>query len=90
MSEQWHCDRCAQTARQCTCPPDLINTPPHYTDGGIETIDYIRAKLTREEFIGLCRGNILKYVSRAGKKGSALEDYKKAEVYLGWLLKECV
>lgn len=64
---------------------DMINSPDHYTDGGIETIDFIRAKLSPEEFAGYLRGNILKYMSRAGKKTTASEDYKKALVYLQWL-----
>lgn len=64
---------------------DPVNSPPHYTGGGIETIDYIRAKLSEEEFVGYCRGNALKYLSRAGKKGGALEDYRKAVWYLSYL-----
>lgn len=63
---------------------DNIKHPAHYTDGGIETIDFIRAKLTPEEFAGYCKGNALKYISRAGKKGSAAEDLAKAKVYLEW------
>ena len=63
---------------------DNVKHPSHYTYGGIETIDYIRAKLTPEEFIGYCKGNALKYISRAGKKGDASEDLAKAAVYLGW------
>lgn len=65
--------------------PDIVSSPSHYTDGGIETIDYIRAKLTAEEFRGYCKGNALKYISRAGKKGEAAEDISKAIVYLNWL-----
>lgn len=65
---------------------DKINNPEHYTHGGIETIDYLRAKLTTEEFMGYCRGNALKYLSRAGHKDNALEDYRKAVVYLRWLV----
>lgn len=63
---------------------DNIKHPAHYTDGGIETIDFIRAKLTPEEFAGYCKGNALKYISRAGKKGDAAEDLAKAKVYLEW------
>ena len=59
---------------------------PQYDVGGIATIDYIRAKLTPKEFRGACRFNVLKYVSRAGHKGSALEDYRKAMDYLQWLI----
>lgn len=60
---------------------DMINHPPHYTSGGIETIDYMKAKLTPDEFIGYLRGNIIKYVSRIGMKGNALEDAGKIEWY---------
>ena len=42
--------------------------PDHYKSGGIEAIDYIQAKLSPEEFAGYCRGNALKYISRAGRK----------------------
>ena len=73
---------------------DKIHHPSHYCDGGIETIDYIKAKLTLEEFIGYCKGNVLKYVSRAGKKGShsdelanELDDLSKAKVYLEFATK---
>ena len=60
---------------------DMVNHPPHYTAGGIETIDYIQAKLTPEEFRGYLRGNILKYSSRAGLKGDADEDLGKMVWY---------
>lgn len=66
---------------------DNIKHPKHYCDGGIETIDYMRAKLTVEEFVGYCKGNVIKYVSRAGKKtDSPLEDLQKAKMYLEWAI----
>jgi len=61
--------------------PDLVNNPPHYKAGGIETIDFIQAKLTREEFIGYLKGNALKYASRVGKKGNADIDAGKMAWY---------
>lgn len=64
----------------------MVNHPPHYKTGGIEAIDYIEAKLSPEEFAGYCRGNALKYLSRAGHKGAADEDVRKAIWYLNrWL-----
>ena len=48
--------------------PDMVNSPPHYTVGGIETIDYIQAKLTPEEFRGYLKGSCIKYSSRLGQK----------------------
>jgi hypothetical protein len=64
---------------------DNVNHPSHYTHGGIETIDYLQAKLTHEEFVGYLKGNILKYMSRANMKNGA-EDYKKAQWYLNKLI----
>ena len=66
---------------------DMVNSPPHYKVGGVETIDYIEAKLSPEEFAGYCKGNALKYVSRAGHKADAAEDTRKAIWYLNRLLR---
>lgn len=62
-------------------PEDKVLSPAHYTAGGIETIDYLRAKLTPDEFRGFCKGSIIKYLSRASLKGSEDEDYRKASFY---------
>jgi hypothetical protein len=58
---------------------DLVNHPAHYTDGGIEVIDFIEAKR-----LGYHLGNVVKYICRAGKKGTnnGLEDLRKAQWYL--------
>ena len=56
---------------------DNVNHPPHYTVGGIETIDFIEAKS-----LGYNLGNVIKYVTRADYKGNKLEDLKKALWYL--------
>jgi hypothetical protein len=66
---------------------DPVNSPSHYTSGGIETIDYMQAKLTPDEFIGYLKGNVIKYTSRAGKKIDMKEDYAKAQWYMNRLLK---
>ena len=65
---------------------DNIN-PDHYKFGGIETIDYIKAKLTAEQFEGYLIGNLIKYTSRYRNK-NGLEDLHKAEWYLCRLIKE--
>jgi hypothetical protein len=80
-----------KTETMTTKAPDMVNNPPHYTHGGVETIDYIQAKLTPEEFAGYCKGNALKYISRAGHKNNendeaATEDAQKAIWYLKRLL----
>jgi hypothetical protein len=61
--------------------PDMVNQPPHYTDGGIETIDFIEAKLGADGFRSYCIGNALKYLSRVGKKGHGRDDLRKAAWY---------
>lgn len=58
---------------------DIVNHPPHYTDGKIEVIDFIEDKK-----LGFHLGNTVKYVSRAGKKDPTkkIEDLRKAKWYL--------
>ena len=57
---------------------DPVNSPSHYTAGGIETIDFIEAKQLNYHL-----GNCVKYLSRAGlKTEDTLEDLKKAAWYL--------
>ena len=60
---------------------DVVNSPPHYKVGGIEVIDFIKAKLTPEEFRGYLKGNVLKYTSRAGYKDDAAQDIGKLVWY---------
>ena len=64
---------------------DLVNSPPHYTQGGIECIDAIRASMSKEQFLGYCKGNSLKYQWRYEAKGG-VEDLKKARHYLDMLI----
>lgn len=67
---------------------DDIGNPEHYTFGGIEAIDYMRAKSTPEEFRGHLRLTVMKYISRTGHKDDALKDLKKAQWYLSRLINE--
>ena len=65
--------------------PDNVNHPAHYQGNGTEAIEVIRAFLSEKEYQGYLRGNVLKYILRGVKKGE-VEDYKKAQVYLSWLI----
>lgn len=56
---------------------DEINSPLHYADTKIEVIDYIEDKRFCYHL-----GNAVKYISRAGKKGDAITDLRKAIWYL--------
>ena len=66
---------------------DLVNHPPHYTQGGIECLDAIKASMSREQFLGYLKGNEMKYVWRYEHKGG-IEDLKKANFYLTRLIAE--
>lgn len=64
------------TSQPIEAVPDMVNHPPHYTSGGIETIDFIEAKQLDYHL-----GNVVKYITRADKKGG-MEDLLKAQWYL--------
>lgn len=64
---------------------DPVQRPSHYTSGEIEVIRYIEDKLTDDQYVGYCIGNVIKYVSRYRLKGG-VEDLKKADVYLQWAI----
>ena len=66
---------------------DEVNHPPHYLVGGIEVIDYIKAKLTPEEFRGYLKGNVIKYISRADHK-NGIVDWNKADWYVDRYVEE--
>jgi len=61
---------------------DMVTNPPHYNQGGIECIDAIHAALGDIGFIAHCRGTAMKYLWRAGLKGSRAEDLEKADWYI--------
>ena len=71
--------RLAAAVTSNTSIHDAVNHPAHYTDGGIETIDFIEAKR-----LGYHLGNVVKYICRAGKKGTnmGMQDLQKARWYL--------
>lgn len=64
----------------------LMISPEHYK-GDIECIDAIKSSMTKDQYLGYLKGNIQKYIWRYDKK-NGIEDLKKAQVYLGWLIKE--
>lgn len=58
----------------------------HYTVGGIQPIEYMRCKMTKEQYEGFCLGNVIKYISRCDFKSSKVSDLKKTKQYLDWLI----
>lgn len=66
---------------------DIVDNPEHYTGGGIECIDYIKERLTPDEFQGFLNGNVIKYTHR-WKEKNGIEDLRKARWYLNRLIQE--
>jgi hypothetical protein len=58
---------------------ESVNHPEHY--GGADN-PYEAIKVVEAWALNFNLGNVVKYVSRAGKKGEVLEDLKKARWYL--------
>jgi len=63
---------------------DLVNSPPHYNQAGIECIEAILAA-THEQREGYLQGNIIKYIWRYRYK-NGIEDLKKARWYIEKLI----
>lgn len=75
-------DRLEQDLNECIGQDfDVVNHPPHYTQGGIECIDAIKAALGEEQYEGYLRGACIKYLWRYKMK-SGVESLKKSEWYL--------
>ena len=61
---------------------DAVNSPEHYNMLDIEAINLIEMSMTKEEFLGYLKGNVLKYIIRYKHKGKAGEDLDKGKWYL--------
>ena len=66
---------------------DMVNSPKHYNESGIECIDALEAMLGKG-FESYLQGNIAKYLWRYKYK-NGLEDLKKAQWYLNKLIEVC-
>jgi hypothetical protein len=66
---------------------DSVNHPTHY---GGEDNTYEAIKVIEAWGLDFCLGNVVKYISRAGKKDPSkeLEDLKKAVWYLDRRIKQ--
>ena len=85
-----HCDKPYHNRIPCAFAPDwleedrmgsTVNHPEHY---GGENNPYEAIKVIEAWELDFCLGNVVKYISRAGKKKIAneLEDLMKAKWYL--------
>lgn len=58
------------------------NDQKHYV--ALSPIQVMQKLMTKEEFIGFCKGNAIKYILRADYKGQHDSDLEKARQYLWW------
>lgn len=91
----YHCPHCGQGIHDAVYrPPEIlhytgltptvekisddVNHPNHYAEGReYEPIDVIE-----DWELGFNLGNVVKYISRAGRKDDIIQDLEKAEFYL--------
>lgn len=67
---------------------DMVSHPKHYTQGGIECIDALKAATVGKRGIeAVCVANVIKYLWRYEEK-NGVEDVCKAKWYIERLLKE--
>ena len=62
----------------------VVERPPHYNQGGIECIDYIKQQLG-DNVTGYYQGNVIKYLHRFRYK-NGVEDLRKCRWYLDKLI----
>lgn len=75
VNKDFNCANCEKEQGRKDDSVDMVNHPPHYKDAsGIECIEVTK----HMSFLG---GNCFKYLYRAGSKGDAIEDLKKAAWY---------
>lgn len=58
---------------------ELVNHPSHY---GGKNNPYEAIKVIEAWNLGFCLGNTIKYIARAGKKDSTIQELEKALWYL--------
>ena len=75
-----------QGAANAVWAQDMVNSPPHYNQAGIECIDAIRAA-TGDGYEYYLQGNIIKYLWRYRYK-NGVQDLEKAQWYLQKLIEE--
>ena len=79
--------RMKQANKQSNNVVDMVNSPPHYNQTGIECIHAISAA-TGDGFKHYLQGNVLKYLWRFDYKDKPLQDLQKAQWYLNALVEE--
>lgn len=67
---------------------DMVNKPPHYNQGTLEAIDYIKQQLGPLGYRSYLEGTAIKYLHRYKYKQSNIQDLEKCVWYINRLKKE--
>lgn len=86
LNPKW-IDNAEQAGKEVYGNVDMVNSPPHYNQTGIECIDAISAA-TGDGYKYYLQGNIMKYLWRFDYKNKPVEDLEKARWYLDRLIEE--
>lgn len=78
----WLYGNCLEYAPEITSV--VIDKDNHYKIA-IQPIEFMQAALSKDEFIGFLKGNIIKYVARCGRKDAPAEEVAKIIQYAKWL-----
>lgn len=97
----WHCPECGSfngdKAGVCFHCKELRVAPEtasidgtakaqkHYQCSSVQPIEIMQENLSKEEFVGYLRGNIIKYVLRFGHKDATAREADKIAQYAEWL-----
>ena len=60
----------------------MVESPAHYSKGGVEAIDAIKAALSAEGFEAYLKGSVMKYLWRYESKDRPAQDLAKASWFL--------
>ena len=86
--DQASCENAQDSCCNKESDVDMVNHPSHYTQGGIECIDALKAATVSKTGIeAVCTANAIKYLWRYEEK-NGIEDVKKARWYIDRLIKE--
>ena len=75
---------CKCVLDECMENPDKVSNPHYQTT--IQPLETMQANMSPEAFQGYCRGNIIKYACRLGKKDEPIKEAKKLLDYAKWLV----
>ena len=87
LDSRWINNMAEQAGKEAYGNVDMVNSPPHYNQTGIECIHAISAA-TGDGFKYYLQGNIMKYLWRFDYKEKPIEDLQKARWYLDKLIEE--